>query len=623
MKRDLEWYCETASEMVERDAGRDKMFAGIDQMVHLEYSLPGELEELEWMRRFVSDKPYVAVKAGVRVLGGREERIRIEPVSVLKALGKDANPESEAARSKANEWERALRWQMDKACRRKPIVRDDIIRSAITYDEICGNLIHLPTQIKAIESLGGNAARQKAAKAFGDFAVVVRNPQSVHVRYSDYMPEAVLYTRIFDPQEIVDFWGKSAAKLQKAIDDGTASEKYVLYDYVDFEGRKVWANSGEEMEPQPGTGAVEIFEDKESRSFLPWICVLGGTNLELAPERQRNPLLYGIYRTGQWVTANILGSLAVSEGIAEAGSPDRIIEGPAGAEGVEYQYGQPGGEMIVKPGHKVTPNEQRPMDPQIRELFDRHESAMVEGTLPRVLLTAEALPGEPFSGYNLRVQQAIASLIPPKKLSERWFAECYRQMLLWAHESGVDIRGYGEDKDARGKLYTIDAEDIDPESIYLSVELKADDPLDQMQRVTSAINMSERLKYPLADILDMMGETDPEGAIKRWMKEQLMWAELQGQTQRIQLETSGQLQMQAQQLAQQMHQQMMEEQAQQAQTGQPSQMSPAGAPPGMMGVEGQMVNPAEGGMPPAQANPEQNVREMQTGMTRIGEEALG
>ena len=621
MARKLDWYTEAANDLIERDKDRDKMFSEMDRMVHLEYQLPGALEELEWMRRFISTRPYDAVRAGVRVLTGREERVRIDPVSVLKALPDSAGPDSALARAKANEWERSLRWQMDRAARRKAIIREDVTRSAITYDEICGTVIHLPTQIKAIEKLGGNAARQKAAKAFGDFAVVIRNPQSVHVRYSDYMPEAVLYARVFEPQEIVDFWGKSASKLQRLIDDGKAEDSYVLYDYVDFEGRKVWAVAGDRVVEQDTKNAIEVYGDDEGRSFLPWVCVVGGTNLETAPDRQRFPLLYGVYRSGQWITANILGSLGVSEGIAEAGAPDRMIEGPSGADGVEYQYGQPGGELIVKPGHKVTPTEQRGMDPQLRELFDRHETAIVETTLPRVLLTAEALPGEPFSGYNLRVQQAIAALIPPKKLAERWWAEGYRMMLLWAHESGEDIKGYGQSREDMGKPYEIDAGDIDPENLYVTVELKADDPLDQQQRVTSAINMSQQLKYPLTDILDRMGETDPEGAIKRYMKEQLVFAELAGQVQRIQFETSGQMEKQVQMLAQQLMQQQaqqMQQQEQQAQQQQPM----AGKPPGMMGVSGQEYNPAEGGLPPAMANPMQNVREMQTGMTRMGEEAL-
>ena len=52
-------------------------------------------------------------------------------------------------------------------------------------------------------------------RRFGPFAIVVRNPQQVHVRYSDWMPEAVLMKQVMTVQEAIDFWGAAfAEKLQ-------------------------------------------------------------------------------------------------------------------------------------------------------------------------------------------------------------------------------------------------------------------------------------------------------------------------------------------------------------------------------------------------------------------------
>jgi hypothetical protein len=89
-------------------------------------------------------------------------------------------------------------------------------------------------------------------------------------------------------------------------------------------------------------------------------------------------------------------------------------------------------------------------------------------------------------------------------------------------------------------------------------------------------------------------------------------AELQGQLQLIQAESSGQIQQMATEMAQQMHEQMMQQQGQQQQAG-----SPAGLAPGM----GQGFDPNMGGAPFAQANPGAT-REMQSGTTRTGEQVM-
>ena len=181
-------------------------------------------------------------------------------------------------------------------------------------------------------------------------------------------------------------------------------------------------------------------------------------------------------------------------------------------------------------------------------------------------------------------------------------------MLLWCHYSGVPIKGYHEDK-----LYQIEPEDVDPESLYLSVTLEADVAIDQQQRTNTAVMQARELKRPMVDILAEMGETDPEGALERWAREQIMMAELQGVLQGIQMQASGELQQMAQQMAQQILQQM-QEQAQAQGEAQGQAGSPAGLAPGL----GQGFDPSQGGAPFSEAMPGAT-REMQSGMTRTGE----
>jgi hypothetical protein len=462
--------------------------------------------------------------------------------------------------------------------------------------------------------MGGNANRYKAALRNGQFAVSLKNPQTVYVRYSEYGAEAVLHATVMRPEQIVDFWGRNAKALEKLVGQEKAEEFYVLFDYIDYDKRCVWTVPGAEIKATSGDDRIKIlFEDNDKPFLAGWVCAVGGTNLASAPEKQRFPLLWPTMKAGLVDTANIIGSIMLNEVVATASQPRLAKKGPD-PDSIEIDYTDPTGEVDVPPGHEIEALVQQPISPALRELYDRTVNDLQGNTIPRILVTAEAAPGEPFSGYNLRIQQAIASLMPYKQLGERWIEGCLRQMLYWAEDSGVAIEG--------PKKYKINPRDIDSNHIYLSVELTPYEPLDEQQKVNTAVMAARELKMPAEEILKMMNVTDPDKMLKKWSKEQISFAQLQGELQKIQMTASGEIQQMAQQMAQEMMQQQMEQaqqQAQQQRTGASPQQRERQPMQGMGGVGGPGFNPAAGGQPPAGANPAGNVREQQTGQSRLGE----
>lgn len=622
MIQKIEWYLDRADELISRDEGLRTVQNAMDRMARLEYSLPKSLQNLEWMRTVKTTAPADAIDAGIKVLIGQKARQRVDPASVMKALG-DVSILSDAAKVKANQWEGVLDWQWELMSRRRGTLYDDIIRSSLMYDEIVGQLVHVPSQIRSVEAMGGNAQRYKAALTHGQFALLLKNPQTTHVRYSDYMAEAVLSASVMEAQAIVDFWGDKAKKIAKQIkdEDIAPDEPMILFDYSDFDSRCVWACPGEDDSQIDWDKRFVILEPEENTlAFLPWIAICGGTNLAAAPEDQRFPLLWKVYRAETWLSANITGSLAMSQSIATSAQSQVTVEGPNPAA-VEIDYTTPGGRVDVPPGHKVAQLTQQPLNPALREAYDRFIADMARSTVPSVLVSAESAPGEAFSGYNLRVQQAVGSLMRYQKTAERFHAAVSRQMLLWCEHTGEPIKGYGD--------YQIEDGDIDPKCIYLSVELTPDVPLDRMQKINSAVMMARELKYPAAKILEELGETNPEKCIDEWAKEQFYLAEIGNRAKLISAEADlqiqqaqMQMQMQAQQATMQMQGQMQQEQmAAQAQMGQPNQQPTPGQGMGMEGAQGMGsgMDPSMMGTPPAQAGPAMNVREQQTGVTMGGE----
>src|SRR3990172_5064575 len=128
------------------------------------------------------------------------------------------------------------------------------------------------------------------------------------------------------------------------------------------------------------------------------------------------------------------------------------------------------------------------MNPAIREALDRFTSDM-QTALPRILVTAEALPNEPGFGFNLRLRQALGKLSPLKILAERGLTSAYRLFLLWAKASNTPIDGYGPD----GKLKRIEPKDIDPRRLYLDAFLKPDVPIERQEEMLPAIEAANAL----------------------------------------------------------------------------------------------------------------------------------
>jgi len=203
---ELFYFQNIAQEMIAADRERDQMLRAMDDMWHNRWALPNNVAGLKWIHKVVSSDPHDAIRAGTRVLSSVAPRITVQP------LGASAEN-----RAQAEKMERVLSWHFRNASRRRASVLRDVVLSALLYDEVVAQVVYLPEQMEALKSFKFDRQRLEAAKRFGPFAIIVRNPQQVHVRYSDWMPEAVLMKQVMTVQAAVDFWGSKAKKLGEEI----------------------------------------------------------------------------------------------------------------------------------------------------------------------------------------------------------------------------------------------------------------------------------------------------------------------------------------------------------------------------------------------------------------------
>lgn len=304
-----------AQEMIAADRERDRMLRAMDDMWQARWSLPPAVSGLKWIHKVVSSDPHDAVRAGTRVLSSVAPRLTVHPLGAG-----DAGRAQTDARTMADKIERALAWNFRNASRRRQAsVLRDVVLSALLYDEVVAQVVYLPNQTASQlgASNASNSPRSTALNRFGPFAIIVRNPQQVHVRYSDWMPEAVLMKKLMTIQQAVEFWGEPALgllaakpkkrKVTSPRKGHTDNFAYcTVYDYMDLEQRAVWAipQADSDVLADPsggdGAGAVEILREEQGLGFLPWAAKVGGTTLGSSGS-QRMPLLYSIWAAGNGI----------------------------------------------------------------------------------------------------------------------------------------------------------------------------------------------------------------------------------------------------------------------------------------------------------------------------------
>ena len=557
----LQFYTDLAIEMLKRDKERDIMFAEMNRMWMSDWDLP--FEPKGYIHKVISTDPHDAVRSGMRVLSSGDPRIKLQPLS--------PDPDN---RKKANRIERALYWHFKNASRRRSAEAvADVVLSALLYDEVCAQVVHIPWQIEQSKSLKQDTKRLEAAEEYGPFAVILRNPKDVHVTYSDYMAEEVLMQKVMSVEEIVSFWGKDNTKKlvkdAKNLKDNEGEPYATLYDYTDLDKRVVFAElqTRQDMLTEPGPAAVEIMNEDHGLPFLPWVCRVGGTNMFDSGIAQRIPMLWSIYMSGQWNTQNIIETLVASEALSYAGASRIAIEGPT--PNIQVDYGEPGRPLWVPPGHSITDLRPPVIDAGLLAIGDRVADRMAKSTIPRVLQTGDVPSGTPFSALNLITQSGLKSLVPYKHLAEQSLSGIFRMMLKWIDHSGEEVTAFTERKSLNGDVYgeqiTIKKGDFDVNNIYLTVELAEDAPVDRVARANVGRMMKTDMNYPVAKVMEFLGETDPDELVtqarqehKEDMEEQIELQTMQitqlGDVNRVEMAKNYRLQVALQQEAQQQQQ---------------------------------------------------------------------
>lgn len=598
MVRELDFYRARAKELKELNKNRDELYGEIDRIDNFEWNLPEEVAELPWVFKQIDPFFHDTLGGGRRILSDDKPHITLLPASM-----------ADADRAVADGIEKGLKYLLRNADRRRQSTTvSSIVNQALKYAEVATQVIFLPEQIEAAKAADAPTNRYEAAMRRGPFVVVSHDAAAVNARYSDLGPEEVVLITKEDPQKIVDIWGSNAQALAdhiKGLAEGETLDEVMKYDYVSYDARCVWIEMGDGESP-----AIEIVRDEWKYPFLPW-----------AVRKGDKPLLYSAVEGDLYETLNRVRTLRFSEMLRYAGSPKK---GYASDDLTIPEIDPSSPDLMVKHGieSKIYPLAPPQPDPAMGLLHGELRMDAERGTLSSIIMGGEIPPGAAFATINLASHSAMAVLKPARQLAQDGIADILEIMLLWIHYTKTDVTGRGMGEKDMGKAYEIKWEDIDPTNLFIDVSLTADVPTDRQSRALTARNLMADRIISRKRAQEEVGIEDTVEEEELIIEDEMFQNELRILMQNKEFLASEEVRQQMMRLAmQQLMQQMQQEQDAELPEGPPGEGSPTEytGQRGIEGLEGEMVNPAEGGAIPAEFA-SGATREGQTMVSASGEE---
>lgn len=596
-------YFAIAEEMVKRDEERDLLMSGIDDMWHGNWELPSYLNNPD-LREIIDLSPHDALKSGSAILSTSFPHWTVQPL--------EQNP---GEQNRAERTAYSLDWNFRRMCARgSGTILWDIVHSCLRYDGVAIWLEYLPQQFGPNPTL-----RQRHALRDGDFAATVHNVRNIHISSDAYGIHSTLLSHNIPAQAVVNRWPVRAHDLKKKLDkdDEKRALNFVYNELILYDGdnmqRKIWGHTTENPSEKYRQSDDEfvIMDEVMQTKFNPWIIKFGGSNLDTDSKYSIHPLLAPLYHTHKWKDLNVFQSILQSEIIKYGRSPRVKTITPSG-DGVLIDY-EDGSSLNLKGGEAAEAWRPAPIDDNLKELVDRVRAEVSSTTLPRILQNPEFAGNTPFASINAMIQTALGGLNPAKTLAEMAIAEVGLRMVEWCKHADKPLVSYRRDKSSkqgedRGKYIAVPPDELNPDSLIISVRLFAEAPTDYTQRLNNAILENQNLKVPRSDALAKLGRENADSLYDQWVQEQLDDNEVMTFIKMSQAQAQMQLQAAAQ-----------KQQEQPPQDG--------GYPSNTQGLEtglseGQGFNPNRGGNSPAVGNPGVSTREMVSGQDTTGNEIV-
>ena len=459
------------------------------------------------------------------------------------------------------------------------------VESALLYGEI--HMAISDTATMAVMASQRNKARADDMALQTTHLIEVWNPRYGYPEYDAYGLSGYLRRTFIKAGEIPSRFGQAGEDWFVGQDSTTDVELDIWWDVENY---AVWV------------AGTPLIAEVHGLPFIPISTTLiDGSTLFEKPEMMRQPMLYGLDKSGLWERQNLaltvmytnifnLGVNPTFKHNAPPSNPDKKLS---------WDGSVPGGVIDLEPGESFEPMVTKGViDPSFQQGYQIANEKTDESTMYNQAL-GQLLPGtNSYSTINLMSQAGRLPLASTQKMTEQAFSTALEMCLKWYKISKKALKGW--------PIKPADVSDTIQITCGIDIDL-AQDKL-QMANVGGMIldkglaDMAwvrrEILNIQEGDTMDEAVATDKffAGMVQAYMQSQIP-AMVQQLMQQQQAQQPGQAQQgmptaadQVPGNAQQANPPDMQQLAQEAQQAQQQG-----------GVQGQGFNPAMGGTPPVQA----------------------
>jgi hypothetical protein len=542
-----------AKKLKETQSARNEMYDAVEEIYLIQ---DGDLPNQSYVKKSYSADGRNALQGMTRMLGGTNPKWSV-PAEYNNA--ETDNLSSMLERLAMACWVGSCRVQ-------RKLVHKEACLSAGLYSEI-----HIAVKsTKTIAAAAGvNQLRADAALQRTPVLFEVLPARACYAEYDSLGLAGHLQYKKARVGAILAAYGTNA---ETVLEGKERSELVDMSEWWDENNHAVWL----------GDAGEQIVLEDNPYGYIPIAAAIaeGSDLFQKADQQTRQPLLYGMWKSGSWKAKN-LAETALRTTVFNFAATSQLVFKTSDDSPLNVDYSVPGGVITIKPNETLEPLG-KIVDQNIGGLIQMLAQDNEESTIYKQALGQAPAAAASFSQVSLLSQQGRQALVIYHRVLSFVLGDAMQIALKIIKEDGIP-KGL---QDSKGKI-ELKASDI-PDTVEIECNMEIDQPTDERQNAMLATQLA--------------GGEDPILAKETVAKRYLQVEQYDEEVKKIWKEKYQALQSQMafQQAMAQMQQQMQQQQMQQMQ-GQPGMGQP-GMPPGMppqgMPPQGQPMPGPEQGLPP-------------------------
>lgn len=366
-------------------------------------------------------------------------------------------------------------WQAAGKVAGRPVHYDAAL-SALLYGEVHIAIINTDDIVKSMEGRS-EAMKNRAAKTAKrtPYLFEVWNPKECFTEF-DNQGMITHYRRTQSTKtKIWSEFGDDALQVQ-----GKGYEEVILCEWWDLENHVIWVESGNSiLDP--------IVNEEHGLPFIPIVAAVtdGSTTLFSDIEKQRQPFLYAVGKSGLWNRQNLSLTVMYTMLHGIGANPMFLYQSADPDHELEVNWDVAGGYAQIGPGENFAPLAKQVIDPNLWQSMEVANQLTAESTIYKQTLGEPLGKNAPFSMVALLSQSGRLPLVAPQRILGWALGSVAEKALEWMKVDGRDgVASY------QGEVVEL-TPDMIPDDFEIEANLDVNMPQDDLQNANIARLLTE------------------------------------------------------------------------------------------------------------------------------------